>query len=61
MKPCSRSSSMGDGLDEGIFLVVVLDLRANRLDELEEVLGLDLLFVDEEQVGEDSSSPSCNS
>ena len=43
----------GDRLDERIFLERVLDLLADRLDELEEVLGLELLVVDQEQVRED--------
>ena len=43
----------GDRLDQRIFLVRVLDLCANGLDELEEVFGLELLVVDQQQVGED--------
>jgi hypothetical protein len=42
-----------DCLDEGVLLEVGLDLGPDRLDELEEVLGLELLIVDEQKVRED--------
>ena len=40
----------GDGLDEGVLDVLVLDPAADRLDELEELLGLPLGFADDEHV-----------
>ena len=43
----------GDRLDQGIFLERVLDLLADDLDELEEVLRLELLVVNEQHVRED--------
>src|SRR5690242_18546796 len=42
-----------DGLDDGVLLERVLDLRADRLHQLEEVLRLDLLVMDEQEIGED--------
>src|SRR5260221_2370868 len=40
----------GDGLDEGILDIAALDPAADRLDELEELLGLPFRFADHEDV-----------
>ncbi len=44
---------LGDRLDQRVLLEAVLDLHADRLDELEELVGVHLLLAHEEQVGED--------
>jgi hypothetical protein len=43
----------GDRLDQRIVLVGVLDPAPDRLDELEELVGVHLVVADEEDVGED--------
>ena len=43
----------GDGLDEGIVVVRVLDAAANRLDELEELVGFHLALAGEDHIGVD--------
>ena len=52
---------VGDRLDEGLVLERVEDPAADRLDELEELLGLHLVLAGEQHVGEDVVSPSCSS
>ena len=43
----------GDRLDQRIVHVIVLDLMADRLDELEELVGIHLVVAGEQDVGED--------
>ena len=42
-----------DCLDQRIVRIGVLNLVTDRLDELEEVVGIHFLFADEEDIGED--------